>query len=172
MKIEILEYNPDWVFFYKEEEKLIEDVFKELLFDKRHIGGTAVKGLSSRPIIDIMVMVWDINKVEDIYDSLESKGYEYFGSLGLPGRIQFRKKGDKVSYCLDILSISDTHNIKKRLALKEFLINNETERSFYSALKQSLADIFPFDIEGYNIGKSAYIKDLELKALSWFGEGK
>lgn len=172
MKIEISNYNPEWAVLYNKEEKLIENIFKELLFDKRHIGGTSVKGLASRAIIDIMAMVWDISKVESIYDSLEQNGYEYFGSLGLPGRIHFRKSGDKISYQLDIFDIYDTQNIKRCLALKEFLIGNEEEKRFYGELKQSLAKAFPFDIEGYTVGKSAYIKDLEKKALVWFGQGK
>lgn len=37
----------------------------------------------------------------------------------------------------------------------------------YGRLKERLARLFPKDIEGYSIGKSDFVQELERKAIEW-----
>ena len=35
-------------------------------------------------------------------------------------------------------------------------------------LKQKLAELYPYDIDGYCLGKEAFVKDLEQRAIEWY----
>ena len=38
----------------------------------------------------------------------------------------------------------------------------------YWILKQKLAELYPYDIDGYCLGKEAFVKDLEQRAIEWY----
>ncbi len=76
-----------------------------MIIDVYHVGGTAVKGLSSKPIIDIMAIVKDISIIEDYDNMFESAGYECFGEFGLSGRRHYRRYLNSRIYHLDIFDI-------------------------------------------------------------------
>ncbi len=38
----------------------------------------------------------------------------------------------------------------------------------YGILKQKLAELYPYDIDGYCLGKEAFVKDLEQRAIEWY----
>ena len=48
-----------------------------------HIGSTAVPGLKSEPIIDIMISVKPLEEVDKKHKEFENIGYEYLGELGI-----------------------------------------------------------------------------------------
>ena len=50
---------------------------------------------------------------------------------------------------------------------RNFLLLDVGEREEYAALKRSLAQQFPYDIDGYCDGKEAFMKELEGAALDW-----
>lgn len=57
MWIEVVDYMSIWDEKYSQEEKQIKTILGKLLINIYHIGRTAVKGLKSKPIIDIMPIV-------------------------------------------------------------------------------------------------------------------
>ncbi len=67
--------------------------------------------------------------------------------------------------------MGEFHNEKdiiRYLALRDYLRAYPEESSFYGELKESLALQFSDDLEGYSIGKSAFIDKLEAKAVEWY----
>jgi len=58
----IEQYNPDWINKFNTEKDLLNKIF-DTAFPIEHIGSTAVHGLSSKPTIDVLVMV---NSLADI----------------------------------------------------------------------------------------------------------
>lgn len=168
MKIKVLPYNTSWAEDYKEASLSIKHILGDLLVDVYHVGSTAVKGLSSRPIIDIMAVVKDIGIIEDYEDMFESFGYECLGEFGLPGRRHCRKGINDRACHLDIFDIYNDKEIIRLLAFRDYLRAQPEEASFYGELKQALALQFPEDLEGYAIGKSVFIDKLEKKAVEWY----
>jgi len=55
------------------------------------IGSTAIPGIYAKPIIDLLVEVKDIIKVDEQSSAMESLGYEVMGEFGIPDRRYFRK---------------------------------------------------------------------------------
>lgn len=167
MKVKLIPYDSYWHKAFEEESKPIKDILKGLLIDIYHIGSTAVEGLCSRPAIDMMAVVRDIAAVDEIEDSFESFGYECMGEFGITRRRYFRKQGD-LSFNIHIFDIFSERDIIRHLAFKDYLRANPEDVAFYASLKISLAKRFPTDLEGYSIGKAAYINSIEEKAISWY----
>lgn len=168
MIIKVLPYNAVWAEEYKRESALVKKILGDLLIDVYHIGGTAVKGLCSRPVIDIMPLVKDINIVDDFDETFEDSGYECLGEFGIGGRRFYRKVSGEQSFHIEIFDIYSERNIINRLAFRDYLREHPQEASFYGELKQALAAQFPEDIEGYSIGKSVFMDKLEAAAAEWY----
>lgn len=87
----VTEYNPEWETEFKKEADLIAKILGSLCIDIFHIGSTAVPGLKAKPIIDIMPVVHNIDKVDALAKEFEKVGYEYLGEFGIKGRRYLRR---------------------------------------------------------------------------------
>lgn len=61
MFVRVVPYNPLWETAYETEAQRIRNILKEIIY---HIGSTAVKGLSAKPIIDVMPVVTNVGLVD------------------------------------------------------------------------------------------------------------
>lgn len=90
--IVVTEYSPLWEKSFEKEAKNIREILQENCLDIYHIGSTAVEGLKAKPIIDIMPVVEDLQKVDTISDKFEKIGYEYLGEFGIAGQTVFTQR--------------------------------------------------------------------------------
>lgn len=81
--IVVIEYDPNYPLMFEKEKKSIIPLLKENLVEIFHIGSTAVPGLKSKPIIDIMISVNLLEEVDKKHKEFENIGYEYLGELGI-----------------------------------------------------------------------------------------
>ncbi len=169
MKVQVLEYDEDWIKSFELEAEKLKDIFSEELITIHHIGSTSVPGLQAKPIIDIMPVVRKIDRVDGYNPQMEMIGYECMGEFGIPGRKYFRKGGDKRTHHIHMFEIGDT-NVERHLAFRYYLRTHPEDASRYASLKADLARKFPNDIQSYMDGKDALIKEIEKKALSWYGK--
>lgn len=161
----VREYNPEWTALFEKEAKLIKSILKENCFAVYHIGSTAVTGLKAKPIIDIMPIVYDLRKVDNIAEEFVKIGYEYMGDIA--GRRYLRKGGDERTHQIHIFDINNKINIERHLAVRDYLRANKKIAEEYGILKERLATLFPYDIDGYCNGKENFVIDLERSALEW-----
>lgn len=91
MKVEVVDYRPEWAEMYAAEAEKIREVLGENLIEIHHIGSTAVKGLKAKPIIDILAVVSDLVSLDGKNSEFEKAGYECMGEFGIRGRRYFRK---------------------------------------------------------------------------------
>ncbi|GAA0367008.1 GrpB family protein [Bacillus horti] len=172
MNIIVTDYNETWVELYNKEAKLIKDILKEELIEIYHIGSTAVPNLKAKPIIDIMPIVRDIEKVDQFNEEMQKIGYEPLGELGISGRRYFRKGGENRTHQIHIFQNDNTYEIKRHLAVRDYLRSHKEDRIEYGRLKERLAVLFPKDIEGYSRGKHDFVQGLEQRALEWSRNNK
>ncbi|HCQ89504.1 MAG TPA: hypothetical protein DIU45_06820, partial [Clostridium sp.] len=59
--------------------KKIKEILGKELIEIHHIGSTSVENLKAKPIIDIMPVVHDIEKVDQYNDKFKELGYEPMG---------------------------------------------------------------------------------------------
>ncbi len=165
--VKVTEYDPEWGKLYKKEAEQIRRILGGNCIAVHHIGSTAVHGLAAKPIIDIMAVVRDISDADRNSERFAAIGYEAFGEFGIPGRRFFAKGGDERTHHLHIYARSSKKDIRRHLAVRDYLRENDRETVRYAELKKWLADQYRDDPEGYCSGKDGFMKDLEAKALAW-----
>lgn len=84
--IVVKEYNKNYPSMYEKEKELIIPILKDNLVNIYHIGSTAVPNLKSKPIIDIMISVINLDDVDKLKKQFEDIGYEYLFEFGIKGR--------------------------------------------------------------------------------------
>ncbi|MDF2683792.1 MAG: hypothetical protein K0R47_4982 [Brevibacillus sp.] len=171
MNVVVTEYNANWKQRFIEESQKIKDIFGDELIDIHHIGSTSVSGLKSKPIIDIMPVVKDIEKIDTFNVRMEELGYECMGELGMKGRRYFRKGGDNRTHQVHVFQGDNKEDITRHLAVRDYLRTHPDEANHYGDLKERLAKQFPWDSEAYMDGKDVFVKELERTALIWYKMG-
>ncbi len=159
-KVEVVPYNSVWKQKFIEEAKKIEKIFKEIFIDIYHIGSTAIPLVKAKPIIDIMVEVEDINKVNSYNKQMEKLGYVALGEYGIPKRRFFQKGGNKRTHHVHIFEKGNPH-IKRHIDFRDYLISNPKIAEEYSHLKEKLAKKYRHDIDKYQEGKDSFIKRID-----------
>ncbi|WP_368505028.1 GrpB family protein [Alkalihalophilus sp. As8PL] len=170
-EVKVVPYQEKWVKTYESEKEQIETVLDGECITIHHIGSTAIPTISAKPIIDMMVEVKDIKKVDDFNVKFENLGYEAMGENGITDRRFFKKGGDNRTHHVHIFE-QESIGIKRHLAFRDYMLAHPDEARRYSELKQKLARNFPSNIDRYIEGKDAYIKEIEKKALEWMRENK
>lgn len=85
-KIEIVPYDPDWPSLFQMEAEGIAATFGQEVVAIYHIGSTAIPNVSAKPIIDVLVEVQDIKRIDDFNEKMIERGYQPRGEFGIPGR--------------------------------------------------------------------------------------
>lgn len=169
MKIVVVEHDPMWKEKYEKEAAKITDILKDILVSIDHIGSTSVEGLAAKPIIDILPVVTDIKKVDAYNAEFRALGYECMGEFGISGRRYFRKGGEENrTFHVHVFGQESTHDIRRHLAVRDYLRSHKEEADAYGELKKKLAAKFTNDIDGYCDGKDVFVKELEKKSLAWY----
>lgn len=163
----VTEYNPQWRDLFEKEAVKIADILGDNCIEIYHIGSTSVAGLAAKPIIDIMPIVNNLKDVDESAAEFEKIDYEYMGEFGIPGRRYLRKGGDERTHQVHIFSASNVHDIERHLAVRDYLRSHPVACEQYAALKRSLANKSPYDIDGYCDGKDEFVKRLEKEAPEW-----
>ena len=168
MNIKILPYNNIWPQQYQKESSTIEKLLGDILISIYHICSTAVTGLYARGVIDILILVTDINLLDEKEDLLEQSGYNGLGDFGVSGRRVYRKGEPDTLYQIFAFDIFNNDKVIECLAVRDYLREHKEICSFYSSLKYDLVKDFGDNLEAYNAGKDAFLKDLKPNALEWY----
>ena len=155
--IEVVPYDPNWPkMFLAARDELNEILGKEIL-ELHHIGSTAVRGISAKPVIDMLAIVNRIETADVWGHKLEKLRYNALGEYGIPGRRFFmRDTGGKRSHHLHVFAKGNPE-IERHLQFCDILKANPGVKRYYSRLKELLAKKFPDDIESYIKGKKDFI---------------
>ncbi len=165
--IVVVPYDDGWPCAFQREAALLSGAFGDELIAIHHIGSTSVPGLSAKPVIDIMPVVRDVERVDTLTPALERLGYQPWGENGIPGRRYFTKGGDlHRTHNMHVYELSNPE-VERHLAFRDYLRSNPAEAERYAELKRAVAAQFPNDIYGYMAGKDAYIKTVLQRALEW-----
>ncbi len=166
-KVRVVPYDSKWKTKFQEEAIVIQAILCDELVEIHHIGSTSIPGISAKPVIDILPVVKDIERVDAYNPQFIKAGYEPKGEFGLPGRRYFSKGLDgERTHHIHAYQLGNPE-IERHLAFRDYMISHSDDALAYSILKERLARQFPFDIEAYMDGKDAFIKERERLALAW-----
>lgn len=143
--------------FLLEKEKIQKEI-GEYIVGIHHIGSTAVKKLSAKPIIDMAVEINDFNEGENYVSSLEKIGYSYKGTNILPDRHYF-SKGEPRTYQIHMYQSGNKY-LHEQLKFRDYLRNNDEARIKYEQLKLKLSELNKSNKHKYAEAKTHFVKTI------------
>jgi GrpB-like predicted nucleotidyltransferase (UPF0157 family)/GNAT superfamily N-acetyltransferase len=165
--IVVLPYNPEWPKIFVAEAQKIKKALGDNCIAVHHVGSTSVPGLSAKPVIDMIVIIKDPEKV---IQQLESLGFKSKGEYNIPMRLYFNRS-EGIDANLHVYE--DGHpEIELNLLFRDYLRDHPEVREEYAILKKNLLkDSASFEkrnsmFTGYNLGKDAFIRKV-LKAANF-----
>src|SRR5688572_26829142 len=84
-------YSADWPRLFESEAERLRRLLGAELVAIHHIGSTAIPGLAAKPIIDLLPVVRQIDRVDALTPAFEAAGYRAWGEYGLSGRRYFTR---------------------------------------------------------------------------------
>lgn len=166
-EIRVVSQDPAWTGMFGAEAAALSSVLGEEALAIHHMGSTAILGIKAKPIVDILIEVREIEKVDNFNPEVSGLGYEAHGEFGLLGRRYFTKNRGPIRTHNAHIYQRGNPEIERHLAFRDYMISHAEDARAYSRLKEELAEKFPADIYGYMDGKDAFAKEMEMKALTW-----
>ena len=160
-KILVLPYDMAWQSAFKKIKGEIEGAIGDLIIGIEHVGSTSVEGMSSKPCIDIDVIITDYVVFAAVVNGLESIGYIHEGNLGIKDREAFKYFGKQhlQNHHLYVCP-KYSEELHRHITFRDFLRSNPKAVKKYSLIKEKAAELFPNDIDGYIKYKSPCIEEL------------
>jgi len=165
--IEVIDYDPHWKVIFETEKVALSEAIGSNALTIEHIGSTAVIGLSAKPIVDILIEVSSLEKLDAAHKKINALGYTIKGENGISGRRYFQKGGCQRSHHVHAFQSNDLHLYRHR-AFKEYLIAHPAVASEYCSIKKGAAFKSENNINIYMALKNNFIQKHETLALEWF----
>jgi GrpB-like predicted nucleotidyltransferase (UPF0157 family) len=167
-KVAVVPPDRNWPQAFEDEASQLLIAFGDNPIAIHHIGSTSIFTIYAKPIIDILVEVTDIKKVDDRNVTIESLGYVAMGEHGIAERRFFRKDNQLGIRTHHIHTFeTGSAQLDRHLAFRDYLRSHPDDAQSYSDLKQKLAQQYPNEIESYMAGKSAFITEINKQAAQW-----
>jgi GrpB-like predicted nucleotidyltransferase (UPF0157 family) len=165
--VTIVDYDPQWPILYEEEKRGVLEVAGEKILEIEHIGSTAVLGLGSKPIIDILAGVECEAEADECVRFLAAIGYDdvtpepeetdWYYCLG--------KGFHSVGYHLHLVR-SGSEFWERHILFRDYLRANPESAREYNILKRSLALEYGSDRLGYTEAKTSFIESIVSRAAA------
>ncbi|MFD0825689.1 GrpB family protein [Neobacillus sp. M.A.Huq-85] len=168
MKIRLSDFSENWAEMFQSEAQLLKTIFSDQIIKFEHFGSTSVQGMKAKPVIDMMCIVKDIEKIDLFNNKMDSLGYDVAGEWGISGRRLFRKGGDNRTHHIHFYQ-SDNPQIERHLIFRDYLRSHPEEAARYSRFKEEVAQRCEHTRE-YSAAKRGFVKEMEQQALRWYSE--
>lgn len=169
--MDVVPYDPNWKAMFEAEKKILNSILSDEIIKIEHFGSTSVEGLSAKPIIDIMPLVKNIQRIDQYNEKMKAAGYDVRGENGIPGRRYFVKFKDDNSgnhtHHVHIYQI-DNPIAKDFIMFRDYIRIDETSRTQYNNLKIELSKQFYTEPLMYTNAKHELVMKIMEKARNYF----
>jgi GrpB-like predicted nucleotidyltransferase (UPF0157 family) len=171
----VSDYDPNWPTLFEQERTRIKNALGLFALAIEHVGSTAVPGLLSKPIIDLLVGVPSLEEAKKrCIDPIEALGYNYIPEYAswLPGELFFRK-GPPGPWTHHV-HLMEPFNPRWEafLAFRDYLRTHPGAARAYADIKRALAASSKDNIEAYRNGKNAFVEETTAKARAWRADAR
>jgi len=166
----VVPHDPAWSQAFFDEARRIVAALGDPPVAVHHIGSTAIPGIAAKPVLDLLLEVDRLERLDEQAPVMRELGYQVMGEFGIPGRRYFRKddaNGTRTHHVHGFLAGSD--GAVRHRAFRAYMVAHPDEARAYGALKERLASQHPDDMEAYMDGKDAFVRERERRALAWWG---
>jgi GrpB-like predicted nucleotidyltransferase (UPF0157 family) len=168
--IVVRDYDPGWPVLFEQEGARISNALGALVLAIEHMGSTAVPGLPSKPIIDLLVGARSLDEAKArCIGPMEELGYVYIPdySSWLPGELFFRK-GPPGPWTHHVHLMEPCHpRWEALLVFRDYLRAHPKAARAYADIKRSLAVASHDDIKAYRNGTSTFVEEMTETAYAW-----
>lgn len=165
--IVVVDYDQNWPAMFEDERSRIKDALGPHALVIEHMGSTAVPGLPSKPIIDLLVGVPSLGEAKQrCIKPLRALGYVYIPEYvsWLPGELFFRK-GPPGPWTHHVHLMESSHwRWDAFLVFRDYLRAHPEAAGAYAEIKLALASSSKEDIEAYRTGKHTFVEETTAKA--------
>ena len=160
-RVVVLPYDVEWQSAFEKIKGEIEEAIGDLIIVIEHVGSTSVKGMSSKPCIDLDVIIEDYSAFSAVVEGLKGIGYIHEGDLGIKDREAFKYSGKEHLQMHHLYVCPEySEELHRHIRFRDFLRSSPDAVKRYSLVKEKAAELFPNDIDGYIEFKSPCIKEL------------
>ncbi|UOQ86553.1 GrpB family protein [Gracilibacillus salinarum] len=153
--------SEDWKRLYKKEQQLLHTIIGNDIVELQHIGSTSIQQISAKPIIDILIGVDDLSRIEHFDETkLNNHGYYQLSKVHVEGKRVFAKFSN-----LEKLTKTHILHVVRYQGLlwnqltyfRDYMNDNREKAKEYETLKQELARKHPHDERSYTIEKKKFV---------------
>ena len=164
--LELFDYREDYPSIYEDEKEELLGIYKDRIKYIDYVGSTSIKGIKSKPIIDINIQTDDLEDFKKFTETkVEGDVYTVKREPTLGGDYLIRKEEDgKVKAFIHVYKTGDINGITSML-FRDYLNSHEDERKRYQELKIELYDKYKDNRKEYTHGKDEYIKKIIALAM-------
>lgn len=165
--IEVVPYDAEWSVLFEAEAARLAVVFGDELLSIHHMGSTAIPGVWAKPVIDILPIVRDIERIDSYNERMIALGYVPKGEYGIRGRRFFNQEiGSRRLFNVHVYQEGNSE-IARHLDFVEYLKAHPAAAATYAQLKRGLAEQYGDDIDHYVTGKTEFVRGIDEKVLAW-----
>lgn len=154
--VRLFPHSRQWNAFYEDERDGLLAALGSHILAIQHIGSTAIPDMPAKPIIDIAASVGGEDEVPACIQPLATRGYEYKGEYGLPGR-HFFVKGTPHTHYLHVVASTSQH-WRSWMLFRDYLTSTPDLAAEYAELKKRLAEEHSSDRNSYTKAKGTFIE--------------
>lgn len=164
--LELHDYREDYPSIYEKTKEELLDIYKDRIKYIDHVGSTSIKGIKSKPIIDINIQTDDLDDFKEYTESIvEGNIYTVKKEPTLAGDYLIRKEENgKVKAFIHVYKTGDMNGITS-IMFRDYMNSHEDEAKRYEALKMELYDKYKDNRKEYTYGKDKYIKEIIALAM-------
>lgn len=160
-----VDHNPSWPLEFLEVSEEITSIMDKHLLKLHHIGSTAIPNLMAKPIIDILGVTGDFEKISSYKVQMQSRGFEFKGEFGISQRAYF-SRSQGIAVHLHIFPENHSQ-VTKHLLFRDYLLMHPEAVRAYQAKKEELLRLSPQSREVYQQGKEDLINQIMEAAYNW-----
>ena len=166
----VIPYNCDWNKQYEEIRLLLSRIFESIAVDIQHFGSTAVEGMYAKPIIDVMVIVKDILRVDEYNAKMIDAGYVPKGENGITGRRYFQKLAcDGINHTEHIHCYERNNpHVIDELMFRDYLKVNREAFEKYKKIKIEASEKYKHSPVEYTEYKSQCVNEILRQARIYY----
>lgn len=163
--ITLVPHNSQWKKWAESEIAKLSEALEKYSPIITHIGSTAINGIYSKPIVDILVEVpADIDR-DELKSIMDSAGYICMAET--PTRISFNKGYTPRGYAKKVFHVHvHAYGENSEIHFRDYLNGHPDEAREYESLKLSLLPRLRYNRDLYTEAKSDFVMKILHKALS------
>ena len=164
-KIVVVPHENHWSEKFQMEAERLKTAMPETV-KIHHIGSTSVPGLAAKPIIDMIMEVESIERVDRWNERFIELGYIVKGKWYFRTPIFIHGTEEKRLYHLHVFEKGNPE-IVRHLAFRDYMMAHCEEAEAYATLKKELAEKYTYDGTLYTEGKNEFVRNVDEKAKEW-----